>query len=320
MSPSAPTPSLRQLWEERCSQLLSEVEALCDAQAAGKVAEARDRARSETAGELNQAVRRIRRSADLAELGATLVDAAGAFASHVALFRVEGELAHGVRMRGVPVETAERFETLEIALREAAALAGSAASGDPVVAATTGSEVSQALADMIGHDPGARASIFPVAPRDRVTALLYAWGAVETPSLELLAEAAAAVWSGFAPPTPAGLVAIAPAPKAPAGGPAAAWELLPAEHRQTHLRAQRAARVHVAEMRLYQAAEVQAGRARGDIYAALRKPIDDARAAFREHYFARCPNMVDYLHLELVRTLAHDNPELLGKEYPGPLA
>jgi hypothetical protein len=29
---------------------------------------------------------------------------------------------------------------------------------------------------------------------------------------------------------------------------------------------------------------------------------------------------VDYLHLELVRTLANDEVELLGQEYPGPLA
>jgi hypothetical protein len=27
--------------------------------------------------------------------------------------------------------------------------------------------------------------------------------------------------------------------------------------------------------------------------------------------------MVDYLHLELVRTLANDDPELLGENYPG---
>jgi hypothetical protein len=316
MPSSAPTPSLRQLWEERFSQLLSEVETLCDAQAAARVAEARH----DAAGELNQAVRRIRRAADLEDLGATLLDAAGAFASHVALFRVEGEMARGVRMRGVPDETAERFRTLEIPLCDAAALAGSAESGEPVVAAATGSEVSQALADLVGHDPTARVSLFPVAPRDRVAALLYAWGTVEGPSLELLAETAAAVWSGFGPATPAGLVSIAPAQEAPARGPAAAWDLLSAEQRQIHLRAQRAARVHVAEMRLYHAAEVQAGRARGDIYGALRKPIDDARAAFRENYFARCPNMVDYLHLELVRTLAHDDPELLGKDYPGPLA
>jgi len=29
--------------------------------------------------------------------------------------------------------------------------------------------------------------------------------------------------------------------------------------------------------------------------------------------------MVDYLHLELLRTLANDDSDLLGKDYPGPL-
>jgi hypothetical protein len=29
--------------------------------------------------------------------------------------------------------------------------------------------------------------------------------------------------------------------------------------------------------------------------------------------------MVDYLHPELVRTLANDDVELLGSDYPGPL-
>jgi hypothetical protein len=316
MPSSAPSPSLRQVWEERLSQLFSEMETLCDA----RVAEARERARRDAAGELNQAVRRIRRAADVEDLGATLVETAGAFASAVALFRVEGPIARGARVRGVPEEIAERFGALEIPLRDAAALAGAAESGEPVVAAATGSEISPALADLLGHSPADRVSLFPVAPHGRAAALLYAWGAVEGPVLELLAEAAAAAWSGFAPPAPSGLVTIAPAQEEPAGGQAAAWDLLSAGDRQAHLRAQRAARVRVAEMRLYQAAEVQAGRARGDIYGALRKPIDDARAEFRESYFARCSNMVDYLHLELVRTLAHDDAELLGRDYPGPLA
>jgi hypothetical protein len=312
MPSSAPSPSLRQVWEERFSQLFSEMETLCDA----RVAEARERARRDAAGELNQAVRRIRRAADVEDLGATLVDTAGGFASAVALFRVEGPIARGARVRGVPEETAERFGALEIPLRDAAALAGAAESGEPMVAAATGLEVSPALADLLGHGPADRVSLFPVAPHGRVAALLYAWGAVEGPVLELLAEAAAAAWSGFAPPAPSGLVTIATAREEPA----AAWDLLSAGDRQTHLRAQRAARVRVAEMRLYQAAEVQAGRARGDIYGALRKSIDDARAEFRETYFARCSNMVDYLHLELVRTLAHDDAELLGRDYPGALA
>jgi hypothetical protein len=29
--------------------------------------------------------------------------------------------------------------------------------------------------------------------------------------------------------------------------------------------------------------------------------------------------MVDYLHLELTRTLANEDPDLLGSTYPGPL-
>jgi hypothetical protein len=29
--------------------------------------------------------------------------------------------------------------------------------------------------------------------------------------------------------------------------------------------------------------------------------------------------MVDYLHLELVQTLANDDPDLLGNNYPGPM-
>jgi len=31
------------------------------------------------------------------------------------------------------------------------------------------------------------------------------------------------------------------------------------------------------------------------------------------------PTMVDYLHLEMVRSLADDDPNNLGPEYPGPL-
>lgn len=72
-------------------------------------------------------------------------------------------------------------------------------------------------------------------------------------------------------------------------------------------------------MRLHHAQAVQAGRTRRDIYNALRETIDGARARFRKDYFDTCPSMVDYLHLELERTLANDDAEALGKDYPGPL-
>jgi hypothetical protein len=147
-----------------------------------------------------------------------------------------------------------------------------------------------------------------------------------------LSQVAAAVWSDvwseIAPsPAPVELVRIAPAPAvatlaevaAPAPRKVASWEDLPAGEQQIHLRAQRFARVQAAEMRLREADAVQAGRAQKNLYETLRQQIDGARTAFRKAYFATCRSMVDYLHLELVKTLANDDVELMGQGYPGPL-
>jgi hypothetical protein len=94
---------------------------------------------------------------------------------------------------------------------------------------------------------------------------------------------------------------------------------MPAAEQQLHLRAQRFARVQAAEMRLYHAELVQTGRTHRNIYERLRQPIDSARESFRAQFFANCPTMVDYLHLELTRSLANDDTDLLGSSYPGPL-
>jgi len=262
---------------------------------------ARDHERAEFAVQLNQAVRRIRQAADPDELGATLLDAAGAFSSGVAWFRVTGKAARGERIRGVPEEAAEAFHALKIPLSSAAALAGTVESRDPVIAATTSREVSQDLAKLLDHPPNGRVSIFPLVVRDRVPALLYAWGTVQGPAVELLTQVAAAAWTAMSSP------------------PAAAWDRLPLDEQRIHLRAQRFARVEVAQMRLFQSDAVLAGRAGRNLYDALRNSIDAAREAFRRSFFAPCSSMVDYLHLELVQTLANDDPDLLGDNYPGPM-
>jgi hypothetical protein len=293
MASGPSTSPLRQILEDRLSQLSLEVDSL--------FAEARERTRREFADQLNQTVRRIRQAADLDELGATLLDAAGAFASGAAWFRIAGEAAKGERIRGVPEETAEAFHALEIPLSSAAALAGAVESRDPVMAASTPREVSEDLAKLLGHPPDGRVSIFPVVVRDRVPALLYAWGSVQGPAVELLTQVAAAAWAEVSEP------------------PASAWDRLSLDEQRIHLRAQRFARVRVAEMRLFRADAVQAGRARRNLYDTLGKSIDAAREAFRLSFFAPCSSMVDYLHLELVRTLAHDDPDLLGDNYPGPM-
>jgi len=169
-----------------------------------------------------------------------------------------------------------------------------------------------------------RAYVFPLVAGQKVPALLYACGAVQGPALELLTQVAAAAWSRWLlPPTPVeplaaavDLVSIAPAPAPP---PVSPWDRLSPEEQRIHLRAQRWARVRMAELRLRQSAALQAARANGNVYEALREPIDHARDEYRKAFFTPCPSMVDYLHLEMLRTLAHEDADLLGKDYPGPL-
>ena len=287
----------RELLEHRIAELSTELELLFEV--------ARDHARREQAEQLNQAVRRLRIAPDSGELCATLADAAVRLASGAILFRVAEGTATSNR--------------IEVPLGDAPALAAAAESADPLIAAATPGELSAPLVELLAHTPDTRVAIFPVTAGERVGALLYCWGAVQVAALELLAQAASAVWSALPVPPPR-LVSIAVADPPPVQAkPAAAWEELPPAEQKIHLRAQRFARVQAAEMRLYHADVVQVGRSRRNLYEALRQPIEDARQSFRTRFFAGCPSMVDYLHLELTRTLANDDPDLLGSTYPGPL-
>jgi hypothetical protein len=317
MSSPAPTSPLRQMLEGQLSQLSTEVERLFD--------EARGRARRELADQLNQSVRRIRHAGSPDELTATLLDAAMAFASGAAIFRIADGVAQGDRIRGVTASEAEAFSSLEIPLSATPALASAVDTRDPVIAVTTAAEVSARLISLASHPPDGRAYIYPLVAKNDVPALLYCWGAVQGPVLEMLAQVTAAVGDSLIvpeppKPEPPPLVTIARAPTpAPAPEPVSEWDALPPEDQAIHLRAQRFARVQVAEMRLNDASAVQSGRTQRNLYGALRTRIDDTRVTFRQRFFAPCSSMVDYIHVELVRTLAHDDADLLGKDYPGPL-
>jgi len=64
---------------------------------------------------------------------------------------------------------------------------------------------------------------------------------------------------------------------------------------------------------------VKNGRTTHDLYTSLKEEIDAAREVFRREFLNASDSMVDYLHLDLVRTLANDDAEVLGKDYPGPM-
>lgn len=326
MASSAPLPSLRQILEERLSHLLLDLEGVVDQHLTAQLEqrmgpaveqaarEGRDQGRLELADLLNQGARRIRQSVDVADLTATLLDATAPFSVGAAVFVVANGIARGERMRGVPEERARAFRGLEIPLTAAAALAEAAESGDPVATVTAPSEVSAELGVFAGQAEDDRAFLYPLVVRGRTLGLLYAWGDMVASALELLTQVAAAVWTIL--PAPADLVNIA---STPAAATPTAWEKLTPEEQQLHLKAQRFARVQVAEMRLFETDAVQTGRAQHDLYGSLGQRIDTARETFRRTFFTACPSMVDYLHLELVRTLAHDDPDSLGADYPGPM-
>jgi hypothetical protein len=320
--PASTRPSiLRRVLEEQLSVLAGELASLHEQELAARETEQRESVRGELTETLNQTVRLLRQAEDFAQMAAILVNSSTTFCNLFAVFSIDGDRLRLERARGAS-------PPLEFPVAEAAAFTGALASGDPVVTMTTAREVSPALAEAFAHEAGDRAYILPVVVRGAPVGLIYAAGSVEMAPLELLSQAAALVLeSRLRPVTPA------PAPKPelvmiqgvaePAAVPErkvpSSWSELAGPDQELHLRAQRFARVQVAGMRLYSPDLVKQGRDTKNLYGVLQKDIDGGRDMFRQVFLAASPTMVDYFHLELLRTLAHEDVALLGGGYPGPL-
>jgi hypothetical protein len=305
MSSGQSTSTLRQLLEEGISRLLPELESRLEAEASDRWAAAR----RIVAEHLNQAVRLLRSAATFQAAAPVLAEASAPFCRGAAVFRITGTAVRGERIRGVRDGAAECFAALELPLSAMSYFAPALDTGDPVVALANDSDICAAMTELQAHPSGERVCVFPVMTGARPAGFLYAWGDVEMSALELIVQAAGLALAAATVPA-AGLVAIGPAPNAAPEPPA-----LPKE---VHLRARRFARVQVAELRLYRAGAVAAGRSRRDLYTALREPLDAARDAYRRR-FMNSAGMVDYLHEELLHTLANDDVALLGPQYPGAL-
>jgi hypothetical protein len=341
------------------SEVESRVSAAIDAAIRGAVSDAFGESRRALAEELNQAVRRLRHAPSVDDLYAILLDVTVPFCEQAAVFSIHERVAHAERMRlPSEVRSGENgaaatLPALQFPVSEAAAFSTAIDTRDPVIAMSTPAEVSAPLVALFGHKPDERIYLFPLHTDSAVTGLFYAAGDVQAPPLELIsevsglqlhillaaqaaasAEAAIAAQpeqkaaeplvtiSGSAGNTPDGAKAAEKASASPADQAPQQhlewWKLSRAEQ-QMHLAAQRFARVQVAEMRLGKPEAVRSGRQARDIYLSLQAQIDAAREKFRERHMTTSPTMVDYLHLELVRSLADDDPILLGPNYPGPL-
>ena len=278
--------------------------------------EERGRTQKHLSDRLNLAARRLRAFPTPAEWCRALVEAARDFCDRAALFAVNGQHLH--------LEAVHGFEAAgslpEIPLDSAPAFSSAVESKDAIVAMRIEGEISAPIAAFVGASPGGRCSLFPILALQRVPAILYAdasEGQIDRGALELLAILAGLVLDSRAPVStsqPADLFAIASA--SPPPSPAA----LPLHQQQLHLRAQRFARVRAARIRLHQPQTVKNAQSNHSLYTSLQQDIDSARETFRNDFLTASPKMVDYLHLEFLRTLANNDGELFGPEYPGPMA
>jgi hypothetical protein len=286
---------------------------------------------------LNQTLRRIRQTtAEHETLQLLLEDTAGS-ADRAVVLLIENNQARIAASRGAAFSQSESErrdeepgdeKTLigDISLAEAPALASCVESRDPVIAMMASGEISPLLAAALSGAEAGKAYLFPITVRQNTVALLIACGTVAPASIELLCEAAGMKLETFettemsAAAATQPLVQIAEGLVPRAESAPTTWSKLTPEQQALHLRAQRIARVRVAQIRISESDALRAGVQTGNIYKAVRQSIDAAREEFRQAFMAQSPTMVDYLHLEIMRSLAHDDSRLLGEDYPGPLA
>lgn len=292
-------------------------------------AKAADTARLRTADELNQITRRLKQYGKESDWYDAVLDGAARFTGEAALFSLD---ADGLKLKGsrnmqLPVD-------LLLRLGQAAAFRNANETKETTVALRTGSEVSEVLASTVS---GARAYVIPVLNGPRVVAMLFAAADDRSSSnaLELIAAIASTVLerNSQTPPhvqimsagsghpaqdddAPEEIEDAAPRPQPKAERRVPDWTALSTEEKLIHVRAQRFARVKVAEMQLYRPEACQAGRERKNLYGLLSQEIGSARDLFRTQ-FMTTRSMADYLHRELMNKLADDDEALLGAEYPG---
>lgn len=314
---------IQHILDDRLSDLSARIEAFHRAQFETARAVLETKVRRDAGEKLNQAVRRLRHFESEKQWSQELVACTEGFCQRAALFVVNQQQLELKAVRNLP-----GIEVAKIPLASAPAFASAVESKDTLIAIRTSGELSQPIADLTGEAPDRRFSLFPLSTRNRIAAILYADGYAdgdeETPvdsgALEVLAAFGATVIDGLTADTtrqPAHLLNIFGVE--PPATRLTTWFNLSREDQDQHLRAQRFARVQIAEMRLYKSQAVKEGRVNHNLYARLQPEIDAGREAFRRDFLAVSRTMIDYFHLELLRTLANDDASILGSAYPGPL-
>lgn len=234
-----------------------------------------------------------------------LLDAAATISRRTAFFSIRGRSLCFQGARGLPAQN--RTAPVEAPLEAAPSFFAVWQRSAPVEVRPDPSHLSKAIANLFGEPGERRALLMPVLTMQQTAGILFTEGAVDRAAVEAVAAFAGATFEMHLRDQDA-------LQGRPAHGTDTA--LKDALDQPAVLAARRFARVTVARLLIENGEAVRRGRASKNLYDALKSEIDGARCAYEERF----PGAADYLHSEVVRTLAQDDPAVLGRQYPGPLS
>lgn len=275
---------------------------------------------------LNESFVRMRRFESDRHWCEAMLDAAGTMCRRCAFFSVRGGDICIQGARGLDGKAV--FPPAEIPFKNAPAFDRVIATARSFQVARCAAELSAPIAAMFGAETEGRALLVPITSEDRVPGVLYVEDTVDPSAMELIAGLAGAILEkhlrlfepvrGSMGPARSVAVKAGDAPLAPSEQTRKLDMAAPAPPKAqdpAQLSAERFARVEVARLLLSDPRAVSRGRSTRNVYGILQAGIDAARA----RYGARHHGVRDFLHLELVRTLALGDASLLGRGYPGPV-
>ena len=169
------TGRMDEMRRELTERLKDECETVVQAQLDERGSESAREARRQTAESLADGVRRIRVEDTVTGIAGALVDTAAEFAGRCALFIHKGDRLLGFRMSGGGEERSS-FESVEVPLVDAAALAHAVETRDAVVAGGNPGDLSEDVVTLFKLKADDRVYLFPIVLRDKVLAVLYADG------------------------------------------------------------------------------------------------------------------------------------------------
>lgn len=341
------TPRLEQIRAEISKRLAEELAAAASAGGGSS---------ADTSAMLNSSMLSVQGSSSQTEILGSLLDGTAKFAARVALFVIRGGSATGWQARGFEDENAIKKVTVDpyaglagraMSDKEAASAAAAEFSSDLVRVGGNPGDGNCVVVPLVVRDK-VPALLYADGGPDR-------GGKLDSSGVELLVrgtgqwlELIGARKSGAgtdagvsaspppapepeppkpvaaapqppprpAPPPPPPVVAAPPPPPPePKPAAAAAAAMSPGDE-DLHKKARRFAKLLVDEIKLYNQAKVNEGRAKNDLYDRLKDDIDKSRAMYDKRYANTPAAAGDYFSAELVRILAENDVTKLGGNFP----